>query len=165
MNHLIISCTGNKLDEASRAINLYQARQFKIAKELLSRGWLVTILSAKYGFLADNEIVDPYDLKMDRLLSDSFIRRYKYHETTPYPFSAAIKLRSTKVGAHWEGGDLEAARRLDGNTNYVYGGENYRRIVRALDRNVTELVGKNRGNGDHYSALKALLLNSSNGGN
>lgn len=146
MNHLIISCTGNKLDEASRAINLYQARQFKIAKELLSRGWLVTILSAKYGFVADNEIVEPYDLKMDRSLSDRFIQRYKEGERKY--FSDAIKFRFLCI-----------------RSNYVYGGENYRRIVRALDPNVTELVGKNRGNGDHYSALKALLLNSNNGGN
>jgi len=45
---------------------------------------------------------------------------------------------------------------ISATKNYVFGGELYRRIIRELDPCVTELVGANRGNGDHYSALKQL---------
>ena len=45
---------------------------------------------------------------------------------------------------------------FSGTKNYVYGGELYRRIIRAVDSGVIEVIGQNRGNGDHYSALKKI---------
>tara|TARA_B110000902_G_scaffold265145_1_gene348597 strand:- start:847 stop:1221 length:375 start_codon:yes stop_codon:yes gene_type:complete len=45
---------------------------------------------------------------------------------------------------------------------YVYGGKNYRNVVNAWFDNVTELVGPNRGNFDHYSALKQFVEKNQN---
>lgn len=126
MRHrLFISCCGNKLDHAAPAIKLYQARQFTLAQRLLGKGWEVTIISAKHGFVDSNEVIDTYDQKMTSKRSDEILCR-AFRED------------------------------ISDTNNFVFGGELYRRIIRKMDPSVHELVGANRGNGDHYSAFAAL---------
>ena len=124
-NRLFISCAGRKLGQFARAIDLYQARQFNLAKELRELNWQITIISAKYGLVDADQVIATYDQKMtlarsNEILSDDFPD-------------------------------------ISGTTNYVYGGELYRRIVRELDQNVVEIIGRNRGNGDHYSHLAGIV--------
>ena len=74
-NRLFISCCGNKLDHAAPAIDLYQARQFKLAQQLLQQGWEVTIISAKYGLVDAAQVIDTYEQKMTPKRSDEILCR------------------------------------------------------------------------------------------
>ena len=130
MNSLIISCSAHKLPGSHRAVDLYQSRQFKIARQLQDLGWSVFVLSAKYGFIPGSEIIADYDQKMDRSRADQLA------DLLPAIFPAGPV--------------------------YVYGGKLYRDVVNSwADRlgqlQPRELIGLNRGNGDHYRALAALL--------
>jgi len=122
---LFISCTGKKLSQRARALDMYGTRQFKLAKELHHLGWEITIISAKHGLLDSDTLIETYDQKIDQRRSDSILAEVRNHD-------------------------------FSGTKNYVYGGELYRRIIRAVDSEVIEVIGQNRGNGDHYSALKKI---------
>jgi hypothetical protein len=130
MNSLIISCSANKLTGSHRALDLYQARQFKIARQLQDCGWTVFVLSAKHGLISGSDLIADYDQKMDR--------------------SRAAEL-ANQLPATFPAGPV-----------YVYGGKLYRDVVKSwADRlgqqQPHELIGRNRGNGDHYRALAALI--------
>lgn len=64
---VVISCGAKKQAVPSRAINLYQGSYFKAA-----RNWArsvapdarIFIMSAKYGLLPANKVVEPYNLRM-----------------------------------------------------------------------------------------------------
>lgn len=48
--------------------------------------------------------------------------------------------------------DMGNHNRID-NEIYIYGGKLYRDVLNSYFDNTTELIGRNRGIGDHYSAL------------
>ena len=111
-------------------MDLYQARQFKIARQLQDLGWSVFVLSAKHGLIPGSEIIADYDQKMDRARADQLA------DLLPAIFPAGPV--------------------------YVYGGKLYRDLVKSWADQLGlqlphELIGLNRGNGDHYRALAALL--------
>jgi hypothetical protein len=140
MDTLIISCCAAKLEHSAPAFELYQNRVFKLLRntEDLQERFEIYILSAKYGLIPGYHPIAPYDQRMDRARAS---------ELTARP-EAPLWLRSSP-------GDV-----------YVYGGELYREVVRSWmlqmegfkladpSRQLIELIGKNRGNGDHFSALK-----------
>jgi len=130
MNSLIISCSANKFSGSHRALDLYQARQFKIARQLQDRGWSVFVLSAKHGLIPGSEIIADYDQKMDRARAEQL---------------------ADQLPAIFPAGPV-----------FVYGGRLYRDVVKSWADRLglqlpRELIGLNRGNGDHYRSLAALL--------
>jgi hypothetical protein len=131
VNTLVISCSGSKRPGTHPALDLYRARQFTLARELAARpGWRVMILSAEHGLVDGDQELECYE----RLMTP--VRARELEELVPenYPTGPV----------------------------HVYGGMQYRAIVRAWARDLgetapLELVGPNRGNGDHYHALAELV--------
>ena len=124
-----MSCTGDKREGAHRALDLYRARQFAVARKFAASGWRVLVLSAEHGLIDGDDVIECYDRPMTK------VRAAELTKATP---------------ANYPSGPV-----------YVYGGEQYRGIVRAWARALAapdpvEVVGRNRGNGDHYSELVAL---------
>lgn len=138
MQYIILACSGQKADERNHAIDLYQARQFKAVSDAIDDDSLVSILSAQHGLIADLWQVDPYDRTM-----------------TPE--------RARDLAASEFDGWLFAHTAMDPEVDeiLVYGGKLYRDVVKAWaepwDIEVTELVGANRGCGDHFAALQEAL--------
>jgi len=128
--NLIISCCPDKLEGMHQAIDIYQGRSYKLVRSETLNNIRVFILSAKYGLLKSDTMIENYELKMDEERSLELINQGR-------PFE------------------------LEGEV-YVYGGKNYRNVVNAWFDNVTELVGPNRGIGDHYSALKQFIEKNQN---
>ena len=126
-----MSCTETKRPGAHPALDLYLPRQFKIAREFAARpDWRVMILSAEHGLIDGGDVIECYERPMTP------VRAAELTKATPanYPSTGPV---------------------------YVYGGSKYRGIVRAWARRLgasypVEVVGRNRGNGDHYSALVDL---------
>jgi len=62
---VILGCSKRKLTHAARARDLYQGALFKAGLAYATRaGADVAILSAKYGVLHPDDLVEPYDLQM-----------------------------------------------------------------------------------------------------
>ena len=130
MSTFIFSCTGSKRPGTHRALDLYRARQFAVARKFAASGWRVMILSAEHGLIDGGDVIECYDRPMTQPRADDL--------------AAAIPSNYPSTGPV-----------------FVYGGSKYRGIVRAWARRLgapdpVEVVGRNRGNGDHYSELVAL---------
>ena len=130
VNTLVISCTGSKRPGTHRALDLYRARQFAVARKFAGLGWRVLVLSAEHGLIDGGDVIECYERPMTKA------RAAELTKATPanYPSTGPV---------------------------FVYGGSEYRGIVRAWARRLgasypVEVVGRNRGNGDHYSALVDL---------
>jgi len=127
-----MSCTETKRPGAHPALDLYLARQFKIARAFAELpGWRVLVLSAEHGLIDGGDVIESYERPMTKA------RAAELSKATPanYPTSGPV---------------------------FVYGGSKYRGIVRdwARDRDASdpfEVVGLGRGCGHHYSAQVALL--------
>jgi hypothetical protein len=141
---LVMACSGAKVDGERAAALKYDARQHDAAVEafyghggLAQAGHGYAILSAEFGFVAPTQALPDYDRKMDA----SRARQFEADAGQLAAFAALA-----------EGHDEVA----------VYGGEQYRRVVRefaqALGLEVIEVVGLNRGCGDHFSALTVDLF-------
>jgi hypothetical protein len=130
MKLLIISCCGKKLDRPAAAGELYQNREHNLVRahqeELQAAGYQLAVLSAEYGLIAWDQVVEPYDRKMT--------------ERTAQHYS--LRLMSQPWDQYEE--------------VLVYGGKVYRDCIKRVTP-ATEIVGANRGNGDHFSALKGLI--------
>lgn len=62
---VILSCTKKKLDHPAPATELYQGDMFKKAQIWISRNKFdELIISAKYGLVEPNEILEPYDKQL-----------------------------------------------------------------------------------------------------
>ena len=126
-----MSCTETKRPGAHPALDLYLARQFKIARQFAELpGWRVMILSAEHGLIDGGDVIESYERPMTQARADDLAAAIPAN----YPTSGPV---------------------------FVYGGKQYRGIVRAWARRLgasypVEVVGRNRGNGDHYSALVDL---------
>ena len=130
--NLILSCCPDKLEGTYRAIDIYQGRSYKLVRSETLNNIRVFILSAKYGLLSSDDMIENYELKMNKKRSLELIEEGK-------PFD------------------------LEGEV-LVYGGKDYRNVVNAWYDNVTELIGPNRGIGDHYSALNKFIKENQNVG-
>jgi hypothetical protein len=137
---LVMACSARKQSRGARALELYKSRQhtFALAAWLRDPHLFVAILSAKYGYVRASDWIEPYE----QLMTPERAAELE-HDERAY---TAFRLH---VVTH------QAA------TVMVYGGELYRGIIRAwcvrLGRPCIELVGENRGCGDHYRALKEAL--------
>lgn len=76
--HLILSCSQRKRFEKARAIDLYDGPAFRVARKYLETkdGVDVKILSAKYGLISQDDIIDTYDQKMTP--EDAAVYRKRY---------------------------------------------------------------------------------------
>ena len=126
-----MSCTGDKREGAHRALDLYRARQFAVARKFAASGWRVLVLSAEHGLIDGGDVIECYDRPMTDPRADELAA------ATPanYPSTGPV---------------------------FVYGGKQYRGLVRAWARDLSkpepfEVVGLDEGCGHHYSALVALL--------
>jgi hypothetical protein len=127
-----MSCTETKRPGAHPALDLYLARQFKIARAFAELpGWRVLVLSAEHGLIDGGDVIESYERPMTDPRADDL--------------AAAIPSNYPSTGPV-----------------FVYGGKQYRGIVRDWARGLNasdpfEVVGLGRGCGHHYSALVALL--------
>lgn len=137
MDNLIVACCANKLDHAAPARELYQNRAWKFVREELAGQFNIMALSAEHGLISSNEWIEPYDRILDR---DRQLEIRRDHRNV-------LRMKAANL---WTGSKIF----------YVYGGELYRELVLSwcheLNFECRELIGRNRGCGDHYNALKAL---------
>jgi len=128
---LIVACSETKTPGAQRAADKYVSRQHSaVAANWGSVGYYA-ILSAEFGLVPAQRKLPDYNTKM-----------------TP----AIAKTHHKQIKA------LLAA--MPDDVIYVYGGKVYRDAVIAAapkGAKVVELVGRNRGCGDHFSALQEFL--------
>ncbi len=75
---IILSCSQKKRYERARAIDMYDGPAFRIVRNYLKTkdGIDVKILSAKYGLIGQDEIIDIYDQKMTRESASIYRKRY-----------------------------------------------------------------------------------------
>ncbi len=65
---VLVACVGRKLDRAAPAAELYRSPWFRKARryaELVGERWW--ILSARYGLVAPDEVIEPYDRTLRRM--------------------------------------------------------------------------------------------------
>lgn len=63
---LLVSCSARKIRGRTRAANLYRGVLFRLALKYAKRNGLsVMILSAKYGFVHPDQILDYYNQKLE----------------------------------------------------------------------------------------------------
>lgn len=142
MDTLILSCCGPKLEQPAPALELYQNRAWAFAREHLADRFNLMVLSAEYGLRRATDVLEPYERKLDDRRAAWLIERH--HNTRPFSMLSA-----------WQ--DTGSGR------FYVYGGACYRELVKFWCSTMPktgweciEVIGQNRGIGDHFSALKQL---------
>ena len=76
MKIAILPCSQRKAKIATTAGNMYKSSLFilrkRYAKDVLGCD-KIYILSAKYGLIEENEIIEPYDTKLDTLSEEEYI--------------------------------------------------------------------------------------------
>jgi hypothetical protein len=135
---LIVACSQTKACETKAALELYQARQFSlIMDEFAEWGWAaghqMVILSAEHGLVPATTSIQYYDRKMSPA------------RTREIGFDPRQKMTAADLMEEF------------GDDVYVYGGRLYRETAEMLFGHIEGIVGENRGNGDHFSALKDLM--------
>lgn len=130
----IIACSEPKAPGMVKAYQKYRSRQHREVAgafdKLWNAGYGLFILSAEFGLVPAQRAVPDYDTKMD------------------------------KAQATWHRAQIRAIiDALDPEEVVVYGGKVYREPVVAMagGRKVVELVGADRGCGDHFSALQQFI--------
>lgn len=71
---LIMSCSKSKRDDGGKAINVYDGPAYKILRKYNKRNKDidVKIISAKYALIDKNDLIEPYDYKMDQNISEVY---------------------------------------------------------------------------------------------
>lgn len=96
---VLVACSGQKLDHAAEAQDLYVGDLFKKSRAWAERfGWCWYILSAKHGVLPPGKVIKPYDLTLN--------------DMTPHELAAWSRM----VGDHL----------LPGRRTVILAGERYR---------------------------------------
>jgi hypothetical protein len=68
---LLMACSKAKLKEPAEAWRMYRGAIFRKGWALAERnGWQVYILSAKYGWLAPSDVIEPYEQKRTSVYRD-----------------------------------------------------------------------------------------------
>lgn len=132
---IILACSLSKLSGTHTAVNLYNTRQHRAVAakihNLRSAGCKVYILSAEYGLISAHVMIQNYNRKL----------------TTSRARELLPQLRIDLAGY----GNEEIV---------VYGGGLYRQLVELsvpASTVIHHIIGKNRGCGDHFSALQQFL--------
>ena len=132
VNTLLISCTGSKRPGTHRALDLYTPRQFKAARLFAELPGWRVLVLS-----AEHGLIDGGDVieSYERPMTTARSRDLAAATPANYPTSGPV---------------------------FVYGGKQYRGLVRAWARDLSkpepfEVVGLDEGCGHHYSALVALL--------
>ena len=64
---IITSCSKNKASRPMQAKNLYEGQFFKGVKHFSENfGFDLAILSAKYGLISSNQVIKPYNKKIQK---------------------------------------------------------------------------------------------------
>ena len=134
---IILACSEAKHPGPRPAFDKYNSRQFTLLANHIHGLWMarhtVFILSGGYGLVPAHQQIEDYDQKL-----------------TPSRVGAfAVQIRDTL--RPYDSTEEEVV---------VYGGKVYRdAIAAATPLPVVELVGENRGCGDHFSELQSFLAN------
>ncbi|WP_029310257.1 DUF6884 domain-containing protein [Cupriavidus metallidurans] len=115
---IVLACSGKKAAVRSPALHLYQGVMYQTYRAHTPCGTAapaMVILSAKHGFVAPDDTLDPYDLQMTTARADEILKR----------------LNQSVMQVAWP---FRASRVL------LAGGQTYRRVMRAAIR----LVGAGR---------------------
>lgn len=111
----VIQCSDTKLDEAATAWDLYTGNVFRAQRELArDLGHPVRILSAKYGVVRPDEVLEPYDLSIRDLTADQqkTWNRHVYQELHAtnaddfYVLAGRDYVRPPKVKSGWWSAEL-----------------------------------------------------------
>lgn len=129
---LVMACSEPKRAGDVAAAVKYMTRQHNAFLTFMweqgyAAGHDAYILSAEFGLIPLTQTVPDYNRKMD----------------TARARELAPQIAAT-LAAH------------EGDTVYVYGGRVYRDAVKVVVDDVVEIVGGNRGCGDHFSELLAM---------
>lgn len=77
---LILACSARKLDTPARAVDIYQGALFRMGKEYAEqRGMKIVILSALYGLLEADQVIEPYNLKMQKTYEGEWPQGFGYY--------------------------------------------------------------------------------------
>lgn len=76
---LILSCSQRKKLERAKAIDLYDGQAFRVVRKYLKTkdGVEIKILSAKYGLISQDEVIDTYNQKMTPECAAIYRKRYQ----------------------------------------------------------------------------------------
>jgi hypothetical protein len=126
---LVLACSEPKMAGNVAAAVKYNTRQHRTFLEFMwqygyAAGHEAYILSAEFGLIPLTQTVPDYNRKMD---------------------AACARELAPQIAA-------TLAQHAD-DTVYVYGGKLYRDTVKAVHGDVVDVVGENRGCGDHFSEL------------
>ncbi|MBN2157710.1 MAG: peroxide stress protein YaaA [Candidatus Lokiarchaeota archaeon] len=65
---ILTSCSKSKLDRSSKAIELYQGQLFKMIVKLSRKiDAKLKILSAKYGLIDSDDVIEPYEKRIETM--------------------------------------------------------------------------------------------------
>jgi hypothetical protein len=142
---IIMACSAAKLAGAQVPTVKYDTRQHRLLhQEMFIEGMICShdtmILSAEFGLIPITRPVADYDRKMDAARAKEFSSDDRQ--------LAIIK---------------DAIAEENHETVALYGGALYRNTVKALldragfDGEIIEIIGENRGCGDHFAALQDLM--------
>ena len=110
---LIISCTQKKKYVKSKAINLYDGASFRVLRKYLDEGndgIEIRIISAKYGIIDKNKIIEPYDQKLTYEKAAEFKKKYVWEiKTLQKSFDDRLMVGGKNYRAVFEGNDFKYA--------------------------------------------------------
>lgn len=110
---LIISCTQKKKYVKSKAINLYDGASFRVLRKYLDEGndgIEIRIISAKYGIIDKNKIIEPYDQKLTYEKAAEFKKKYVWEiKTLQKSFDDRLIVGGKNYRAVFEGNDFKYA--------------------------------------------------------
>lgn len=147
---IIMACSAAKRAGLLPALDKYDTRQHRaLDHELLFEQAIccneAMILSAEFGLIDFNRSIPDYDRKMDAARAKEFA-------------SDDQQLAIIREALSYE---------MTQETVVLYGGKLYRNTIKALldragfDGEIIEIIGENRGCGDHFSALQQLFYDHS----
>jgi len=124
----VIQCSDTKLDRPAPAWELYTGNVFRAQRQLAADlGYPVRILSAKYGVLRPEEIVEPYDLSIRDLTADQQ-KKWNRHVRDEldatnadefYVLAGRDYVRPPKVKSEWWSAVLCQNVALDGTAKVI----------------------------------------------
>jgi|TARA_Y100000022_G_scaffold163262_1_gene146869 cytoplasmic iron level regulating protein YaaA (DUF328/UPF0246 family) len=123
MKTLIVSCCQAKLPGTHKAIDIYQGKVFKLIRK---------------ENLLDTVDVWIMSAELGLIHSSDIISYYEFKMTE----EASKQWIKTGLPEKHPSGEI-----------YIYGGKLYRDVLNSYFENTIELIGRNRGIGDHFSEL------------
>lgn len=111
---LILACSHLKAGKACQAKHMYKGRMFKAGYAYARRQrWGVAILSAKYGIIRPDTVIEPYDEKLKSMYDGDWPNRWGYYLGSPLYFGNAPSRFQPLVPAASPGTTASYITRLD----------------------------------------------------